>query len=235
MKQKNISNSVGAEFAATHGIVTVGSGWGFIAANSRGWPSQDGRFTQQRFVITAAECLPKLPMPPYGASDTTYECLVGRLADAEATSRVSAECVFADGRANVAALYRPSFVSDDKFKRYQAIVEDDKITPIVVSAAPSEGRVSSLSVDGRWFGCSVRLEKRDLYVFDAEESLRRALPGSPILGPDGTAIGIVPETWRRCGDRSGSAPAITNNLPGWLSGQLVQVDPPANGFRRCLW
>src|SRR5215813_7310413 len=79
----------------TNAIIRVGDGRGFVVEGEH-----------DRFVITAAHCLPFFP-PCHGASylhERTYRALLGPLAQAP---RVWAECLFADPIADIAVLRSP--------------------------------------------------------------------------------------------------------------------------------
>ena len=68
--------------------------------------------------------------------------------------------------------------------------------------------------------------KNALWIVNAEQPIRAGLSGSPILGADGKAIGIVcasqgtddPETRAKGGPNAGYG-----NLPGWLPDELPEA------------
>lgn len=232
MQTKNAPMSVGLVSDAMRAVVRVGEGRGFVVDALSEW--EPGRFARDRFIITAAHCLPNLPPIYPDRADYTYKFLVGRLSDTEMETRVSAECVFADARSDIAVLCGP----DDQAmyseaNRYAEVVEDERILPIVVSDALSEGRAWLLSLDGRRFGCTVRHQEPSLWLFDAEEPIEGGMSGSPIFAADGTAIGLISEAFGTDSDgeddREGRSPVIMRTLPGWLSRRLLAAKQCGQG------
>ena len=55
--------------------------------------------------------------------------------------------------------------------------------------AKSEARLPSLA--GEWFTCRTRSSSRAIWIEAAAQGIRGGMSGSPIVAPDGTAIGIV--------------------------------------------
>ncbi len=55
--------------------------------------------------------------------------------------------------------------------------------------AVSEARM--LSLDGEWFACRIGSAGRCLWFEDTAQPIRGGMSGSPILLPDGSAIGVV--------------------------------------------
>jgi hypothetical protein len=49
-----------------------------------------------------------------------------------------------------------------------------------------------------------------LWISDAAEGIRGGMSGSPIVAPNGRAIGVV------CTSEDGPNPFLPANLPGWL-------------------
>src|SRR5437868_5530405 len=82
---------------AKDAIIKVGDGRGFVV---------EAHTRRERFVITAAHCLPHLP-PAHAASyaeDRTYAKLLGPIGE---SPTVWAECVFVDPVADIAVLSAP--------------------------------------------------------------------------------------------------------------------------------
>ena len=108
-------------------VIRVGDGRGFVVERRR-----------QRFVLTAAHCLPKLP-PAHPMSHTkerTYQALLGPLG-AEPT--VWAECLFADPVADIAILSGPDNQAlFDQAEAYEEFL-DDKV-PLAIGDAPKQWR-----------------------------------------------------------------------------------------------
>jgi hypothetical protein len=209
-------------------VVSVGGGRGFVIQ------SRDG----QRLVVTAAHCLTRgeLYLPPaLSSSDTqerTYANLLGLLG-AEPT--IWAECLF------VAVLGSPDGQElYDEAVAYAALVEAAvplklgtlSFAPVrlpdgteIRSISIAESDAWLLALSGHWFSCRVTSRGRSLHISGAAEGIRGGMSGSPIIGPDGRAIGVVctsggvvkpgqPDT----GDyrERGPNPFLAANLPGWL-------------------
>jgi hypothetical protein len=69
-----------------------------------------------------------------------------------------------------------------------------------------------LSLDGRWFSCTIRHFGGPLWISHAAERVRGAMSGSPIVAVSATAIGVVCTT---TSPREGG-PNARLNLSGWL-------------------
>jgi hypothetical protein len=70
-----------------------------------------------------------------------------------------------------------------------------------------------LSLNNTWYPCTVRYYPNGmLMISDAAENIAGGMSGSPIIVPDGTAIGVV------ClgSETGGPNPRLTGNLPGWF-------------------
>jgi hypothetical protein len=73
-----------------------------------------------------------------------------------------------------------------------------------------------LSLNNAWSPCTVRYHPNSmLMISDAAENIAGGMSGSPIIAPDGTAIGVV------CLGSETSGPRLTGNLPGWLLKNLM--------------
>ena len=71
-----------------------------------------------------------------------------------------------------------------------------------------------LSLDGRWFSCTIRHYGGPLWITHAAERVLGGMSGSPIVAEAGTAIGVVCTiTSPREGVPNAS---LSDNLPGWL-------------------
>jgi hypothetical protein len=82
-----------------------------------------------------------------------------------------------------------------------------------------------LSLSNVWFPCTVRYHPNSmLMISDAAENIAGGMSGSPIIAPDGTAIGVVclsSETGGQDAREGGPNPRLTGNLPGWLLKNLM--------------
>jgi len=187
--EKNRRRKVMMNSADLRAVVRVGGGRGFIVAGK-----------VDRYVITAAHCLPSFP-PCASFSplqERTYKSLIGRLG---ADLTVWAECLFADPIGDIAVLGPPD--NQEMSEQHTAYGELlDMAVPFAVSNPPSEVMGCLLSLAQQWFECKLRrLPDGPLWIVDAEESIMPGMSGSPILAPDGSAIGVVsvadgsPERW----------------------------------------
>jgi trypsin-like peptidase len=160
-------------------VLTVGDGRGFVVT-SRG----------QRIIITAAHCLPHFP-PCHGASyleERTYANLLGPLGEAPA---VWTECLFADPIADIAVLGSPDDQAlFEEAKAYDKLVKS--VAPLRIAEAPETGCAWLLSLDGKWFECTVEyISEGPLLVSKLAQSVQGGMSGSPIVSNDGKAIGVV--------------------------------------------
>ena len=198
---------------ATESILTVSpdSGRGFVVATER-----------ECYVITAAHCLPRLPVPhPWATEERTYRNQSGRSGTKPC---VWAECVFVDPVADIAVLAQPD--GQELFEEYEAFDELVKsATPLqIATCLPRfESQAFLFSLDNDWFPCKA-IGHRRLCIKDAGKGILGGMSGSPILNHEGAAIGVV-----SCGsdDRpteGGPHPRLDYNLPGWLLRELEIFD-----------
>lgn len=133
-----------------------------------------------------------------------------------------AECVFADPIGDIAVLGQPdNQVLSDEAEDYEALME--AAAPYSIIDAP-KGRSLAwlLSLEGRWFRCTVGHNGGMLGVVGAAEGIVGGMSGSPITANDGLAIGIIC-TSGGTGEvhtEGGPNPRLVGNLPGWLLHQL---------------
>ena len=216
-------------------MIRVGDARGFIVATEQG----------ERFIITAAHCLPHLP-PAHPASyleERTYAKLVGRLG-AEPT--VWAECVFVDPVADLAVLCSP----DDQelygeAEEYDALVESARPLPVggleftrepirledqatILGPPQADSDAWLLSLEGQWFSCRVRSRGRALGIYQAVEPIRAGMSGSPIVTSSGAALGVVSVSASGSFDdrEGGPNPELAALLPGWFWGHVTRAARP---------
>jgi hypothetical protein len=188
-------------------VVTVGTGRGFVMQTAH-----------ERLILTTANCLPHLSHPDAGSDfrDRTFFDLLGPL---QSDPTVSAECLFVDPVADVAVLGEPKSLLDAEKDAYRALVETSGTLRIGVLTTPCE--VWLLTLEGRWERCRVRTSAvgRALTVVGANQGLAPGTSGSPILNPEGAALGIVsvcaPASDETVLERQGQ-PLLGSVLPVWL-------------------
>ena len=184
------------------GVITVGSARGFVVEAAG-----------ERLVITAAHCLPFLPPAQsfFGPKERTYGPLLSPLGD---EPRAWAVCRFVDPIADIAVLGSPDNPHADDYKALMgtatALSFGDHVRHPVNFWAPAR----LLSLDGRWFSCTIRHFGGPLWITHAAERVLGGMSGSPIVAISGTAIGVVCTT---TSPREGGPNALlSDNLPGWL-------------------
>jgi hypothetical protein len=186
----------------TSGVIRVGDGRGFVVEAAG-----------ERLVITAAHCLPFLPpaLSSSGAQTRTYGPILALRKEAPAACAV---CRFVDPIADIAVLGAPSAPHADD---YQALMATAVALPIADSVRhPVNFWIPArlLSLDGRWFSCTIRHYGGPLWITHAAERVHVGMSGSPIVSETGTAMGIVCTT---TSPREGGPNArLSDNLPGWL-------------------
>jgi len=141
-------------------VVKVGSGRGFVVEGDR----------NERYVITAAHCLPDLP-PAHPGSYTherTYDKLIGPLASG--SPDVSVECVFADPVADLAILGEPDGqVLYEQWEAFDSFIE--KTTPLPISGRQStRGYVLTLTEPSEWIEVSLTTHPRSVSITERVES-----------------------------------------------------------------
>ena len=187
----------------TAGVITAGSGRGFVVDGAR-----------ERLVITAAHCLPFLPPAQsfFEPKERIFGPLIARLGD---EPRAWAVCRFVDPIADIAVLGSPDHPHADEYKALMETATALSIGGSLRNPVNFWVPARLLSLDGRrWFCCTVRHFGGPLWITHAAEGIRSEMSGSPIVTEIGTAIGVVctaTAPWA-----GGPNPRLTQNLPGWL-------------------
>ena len=221
---KTVAKRKGDNWARS--VLRVGDGRGFVVETER----------QDRFIITAGHCLPELP-PSHAASYTwerTYKKLVGPVGG-EPT--VWAECVFVNSVDDLAVLTSPDYqVAGEEAEQYDALLANARPLPIgsltfvqhrltrsgrsFLELPKAESDVWLLSLDGRWFSSRARSLGKALWLEGAAEPIQAGMSGSPVVSPDGAAIGVVctaASTTEDDHERGGGPnPELAAQLPAWL-------------------
>jgi len=202
-------------------VLQVGGGRGFVVGD---------------FVITAAHCLPHLPLclTFSDTEDRTYQKLLGRLGE-EPT--VWAEVVFVDPVSDLAILCEPDSqeLSDQK-DAYCELLETADSFAIADIEADKEVPAKVLSLGGEWMAVACRYSGPFRYnhpLLLKEPITKGGMSGSPILDNSGNAIGVV------CSGFGDDAPAteagnwsincrLMRSLPRWfpLAGEMNMSDEP---------
>lgn len=229
-------------------VLNVGYGRGFVIEHRFEQPPFEGKriFADRRLVVTAAHCLPHLP-PRHAGSfwpGRTYRDLLGPL---DGDANVWAECLFVDPVADVAVLGEPDDqeigaaieLPDDNTPNdaYHNLTDEPipfRIGRIAQQGWEWEGWARLLGLDGEWVRVKASLHGRRLWIEGTPHN-QPGISGSPILGDDGSAIGVVVmggETvtaeGARSPARSGPHPVLAHDLPGWLREKsLTTVPNPA--------
>lgn len=215
--RKELSRSVRNEGSAraplnAAAVVRVGGGRGFVVEH-----------LGQRFVITAAHCLPKLPPahPWSNLEERTYKKLLAPLG---AKRTIWAECRFADPVADIAILCTPDSQDlHEEAAAYEELVASPK--PFAIADAlkmgremhsteygsfanevPGKGEARLLALDGEWI---VRPVVRHRHTLAVENGIASGMSGSPILSMDGKAIAVV--------SADQVNPVLRDCLRAWLS------------------
>lgn len=199
--------------SAKDAIIRVGDGRGFL---------MNLKTTSEPVVVTAAHCLPNLP-PAHPASYTaerTYRNLLGAL---DTAPTVWAECLFVDPVADVAVLSAPDGQAlYNECEAYERFVEGRPTVRLAALTRRSPAWL--LTLDRHWEKCTVDVEGngRALTLFGAH--VTGGMSGSPILRPDGRAMGIVSMGSESAGiehHEQYGQPALVANLPSWLLVELL--------------
>lgn len=182
-------------------VIAVGSGYGFVVEG-----------VYDRFVISAAHCLPQLPSCNAGQHDreSLYSALLG---PAGGQRTVAAACCFADPVSDIAVLGAPNGI--------EAAVEFDQFLQLTNATTPlpiAEPQPASLgwirSPDGSWSSYVVHSAWGRRLIIDLDEILIE-MSGVPIISDQGTAIGVLcPDPQRNI--FQASHPVLVGSLPTHL-------------------
>ena len=94
---------------------------------------------------------------------------------------------------------------------------------------PASSDAQMLSLDGEWFACRITSFGLVLWVEGAAQPIKGGMSGSPIILPDGGAVGVVCTGNQRDDDDAnapldtgpggtgGPNPLLFDQLPAWLA------------------
>jgi hypothetical protein len=232
-------------------VVRLGDGRGFVVEVER-----------KRFVISAAHCLPHLP-PASLAEEPTYRNLIGKLGakpsiwcECVFVDPVSDLAVL--GSPDGQELYDEAQAYDALVDAAQPLPLGSLtfarrlIVPRVVSVTSEGGRASSikprpfygppvaesavwlLSRSGEWFAAQATSRGRKLVIDLASRDIEGGMSGSPIIAPNGAALGVVSTSMGAAvvGHRQGVGPLLAANLPAWMVRQALADTSAAGGPRQ---
>jgi hypothetical protein len=191
---------------ARQALLKVGRGRGFVVEINR-----------ERYVITAAHCLPKFPPchPNSHTEERTYRRLLGPL---EERLTVWAECRFVDPVSDIAVLCSPD--GDEFFEEaeaWTALVEN--ATALSIGDLSEQATVWLPYLDGSWERAKATHWKRSgwgIYLTEAARNMENGMSGSPIVTIDGIAVGVFSITTSITRGEGGPQARLRAHLPGWL-------------------
>jgi hypothetical protein len=181
-----------------------------------------------RYVITAAHCLPRdrIPRPNLanGVSELTFPDIIGKLASKRAT--IWAELCAFSATDDFAVFSEP-----DGQELYEQCEEYEKFTEVAMTIGKPPDAVESykwkatpgtaawvLSLDCEWQPCTVHNNGRFLSI-QLDGGVKGGMSGSPIIDANGAAIGLISTSG---GDLSLN-PSLMDCLPPWLLRKLDAV------------
>jgi hypothetical protein len=208
-------------------VVKVGGGRGFVIEHRICVNNPDFETVQsperfysvtRRLVITAAHCLPNLPLAHAypNPEERFYQDLLGSLDGTK--SKVCSECLFADRVADIAVLGCPDEQTEEA-DAYRALTD---VVPTLAIAKARSGRGWLLALDGvRWIPTTIRLVSSIYGTSLSIDPPEAGMSGSPILNDAGRAVGVVaigPKTVTTNGERhineeAGPQPILMHDLP----------------------
>src|SRR5262249_22197623 len=146
--------------------------------------------------------------------ERTYESLVGAIGE---QPRIWAECCFVDPVADIAVLRAPDNQElAEQHDAYQDWIAEIEPT-FLVSAAAMNGPAWILSLDGQWRECK-SAGRNNGPIWTSGVQIEGGMSGSPIVGEDGGALGVVVAGTVEGGiatSEGGWCPVLLNHLPGW--------------------
>jgi hypothetical protein len=177
-------------------IFAVGTGHGFVVQGA----------LDDRYIITAASCLPWLPR---SVDEHLYPALLGPFGSEQTTA---AKCCFVDPVSDVAVLCQPDsgLLPSTEWSKFLQLT--GAATPLAIADPPAASLAWILSPDGRWFRYVVRSgPDQDLLIVPLDQ-IHVEMAGVPIVSDDGTAVGVLRPNPAR-GFFGADHPALVGSLP----------------------
>ena len=203
---------------ATRSVVRVGKGRGFVVAAEYG----------RHYVVTAAHCLPVLP-PANSLSARTYRELLGSL---HGEPTVWAQCCYVDPVSDIAVLAEP----DDQMMWHKSDAYTElfnHVPPLVIREAVNQEPLWLLGLDGEWFRSKAQVTRR-IWLYEATRPILGGMSGSPLLGEDGKAVGILcvaAGTEDKPVTEGGPNACLANHLSCWLWKEITFAQQPPRAGR----
>ena len=187
----------------------------------------------ERYVITAAHCIGDLP-PADRWSYIQERTRANWLGLIGGPRNVWAECLFADPVADIAVFGEPD--GQALFDKWEAYLEfAEQAVPFALGKMRFRNKQHRLpdgtkfagnrkassnaqlfSLDGEWFPCRISTFGRSIFIEDAAQPIQGGMSGSPIVLPDGSAVGIVTNSDEAV-STTGNGPFLLSALPAWLA------------------
>jgi hypothetical protein len=191
-------------------IIAVGTGYGCVVQGAH-----------DRFVVTAAHCLPDLPPCNTGRFDRK-SCYPALLGPPGGQKCAAAACGFADPISDIAVLGLPNGIeSPEEFDQYAKLT--DTATPLSIAEPPPIGLVWIPSPNGEWLSYVAISIWGEVLLISVDKSLV-GMTGAPIVSDNGTAVGVLcPELWR------GLHSALVGSIPRRLL-RILGLAAPSLGL-----